>query len=232
MGHDISSRLSPFVVAFVPQTMSSFLTTSPGIQKSARNRVADRKRQALRIQTCGHETMAPCTNCARSNLVCKMLKGNVRCSCCTLKNMKCDGQFSEDEFDLLEKQKEKLRDRVRAQHEHLSDLALSILRTQKSIAALEKQLGSVTKRQSDMVLRHSEVLDALDAEEGYEPDVPEPSGTGGQPNALFAFDDAQLEALMTFETNLDDQFLRRGSPSASGEFLVPKCSLSRRILTI
>ncbi|KAK5330930.1 hypothetical protein LTR70_000252 [Exophiala xenobiotica] len=49
-----------------------------------------------------------------------------------------------------------------------------------------------------MVARQSWVLDALDAEEGYELDEPEPSTSGGQPNdELVAFDDSELSLLLS-----------------------------------
>ena len=212
-----------------------------------RNRVEDRRKQANRIARHGIEAMAPCSNCRKSGGLCKMLKGNARCQNCTRKNMRCDGQFSEEEYDALERQKMVLQDKVKQARERLSQRAqwyaqemarlaaqqvIELQAEQKSLQFVQRQLDGLTRRQSDMVVRHSLVLDALDEEDGHEPDVPEPLETGGQPNASPAFDDAQLEALMAFETNLDDQFLRQGSPSALGEFLVPRCFPSRRILTI
>ena len=110
---------------------------------------------------------------------------------------------------------------------------MSILQAQKRLGDIERQVENLTQAQSDMVLRESLVMDALDAEAGYAPDEPELSSSvdqsGGQ---LFGVDDDQLSA-----------FLALGSSSGFGGGmqqqtpqvcvpLVPMCSLSHRILTI
>ena len=45
---------------------------------------------------------------------------------------------------------------------------------QRSLALMQRHLDNLSKLQSDMVLRHSLVLDALDEEDGYALDEPEP----------------------------------------------------------
>ncbi|KAK5079847.1 hypothetical protein LTR24_008873 [Lithohypha guttulata] len=101
--------------------------------------------------------------------------------------MKCDGQFSEDEYRSLQLQKDELRKEVRAKHDRLSELAHEILRAQKSLAGDELRLKSITH-----------------AEEGYELDEPEPSTSSGQPNdELVAFDDSELSLLLSLGYSQD-----------------------------
>ena len=209
-----------------------------GIQKrhhpSPAPRTLQRYLQADRIEELGAETMAPCTNCQKSpNSVCILRKGNARCSNCTRKNMKCDGQFSEDEYQSLQAQKEAPRNEVRAKHVRLSELAHEILRAQKSLAGDELRIEGITRQQSDMVARYSWVLDALDAEDGYAPDEPEPSSSDAQPNGGFvAFDDAELEQLMLLGSGQD---FGDGTWQQTPQVCVPrvpKCFLIRYSLTI
>ena len=212
-----------------------------GVQKRSANspslRVTQRFQQAEKVDQLGIENMAPCSNCQKSQSVCIMQKGVTRCSCCIRKNMKCDGQYSEAEYQSLEKSKHDLRKKVEmAQMDmarYAAEFATNMAKSQKKLDNLQRRIDGLTQAQSDMVVRASAVLDALDAEDGFESDEPELSSGDVQPNVSpFAFDDAQLEALMSLETSQDGLFLHQGSPSALGEFLVPRCFPSRRILTI
>ena len=87
------------------------MSSSFRIQKSGPARsTLQRHNQAQKILKHGRETMAPCSNCRRVGALCVMLKGQARCSCCTRKNMSCDGQYSEEEYMSLEDRKRQLRD--------------------------------------------------------------------------------------------------------------------------
>lgn len=198
----------------------------------SRNRALERQTLARTIDLLGSYPMAPCTNCARKGQLCVLLKGNARCGNCTRKNMGCDGQFSEEEFDNLERKKLNLRKRVEEQRQRLAELAQEILRTQSSLGAAEREIEGITRSQSDMVVRHSWVLDALDREEGYSPDEPEPSASGVSSGVVLAFDDEQLEALLSVDTTQGAPFLFAAASPGKGAYLVPRNFPSHRTLTI
>lgn len=165
--------------------------------------------------------------------------------------MGCDGQFSEEEYQSAERQKQALRSKVRSAQSQLSIRAQELAtrmaqmrreaqefvaestKVEKLLLAYEQQIADLTRTQSDMVVRQSWVLDALDREEGYEPDEPEPTSPDVPPSASqFAFDDGQLATLLAMETNQDGFFELPTTQSETGSSRVPMSFLIRRTLTI
>ena len=69
-----------------------------------------RKRLAAKIDLLSFLVMASCPQCVTSSAKCVIQKSSGRCSLCTKKNITCDGNFSNVEFDSLEAQKRKLFD--------------------------------------------------------------------------------------------------------------------------
>ena len=67
-----------------------------------------RKCLADKIDLLDFPAMAPCPQCVASGAKYVIQKSSTRCSSCTRKNISCDGNFSNAEFDSLEAQKQKL----------------------------------------------------------------------------------------------------------------------------
>ena len=174
--------------------------------------------------------------------------------------MRCNGQFSENEYESLGRTKLELQEKVRSAQSRVSERAqwytseMAHLATQqaagmaleqRSLAFIQRQLDNLSRIQSDMVLRHSLVLDELDAEDDYEPDEVEISGIpkddalpsfGAQPyGESFAFDDDELSQLIAQEWARESGWgsvgeTHQGTPRVC-VWLVPKCFLNHRILT-
>ncbi|KIW86590.1 uncharacterized protein Z519_12802 [Cladophialophora bantiana CBS 173.52] len=131
--------------------------------------------------------------------------------------MKCDGQYSESEYQSIERKKSELRNKVQEAQARMAQRAqwyagemarlaqqqsLELLQEQSRLSQVERQLDKLTQAQSDMTVRACMVLDRLDEEEGYAPDEPE------LPIAReFAFDDGQLDALLALGTTQGDPSL-------------------------
>ncbi len=94
---------SPFLSAFVISWLMMPPVRTPKFSSTDR-----RKRLACRIEQLGFPAMAPCPQCVESQSVCIVQKQSSRCSCCTRKNIRCGGNFSDAEFDQLESQKTEL----------------------------------------------------------------------------------------------------------------------------
>ena len=123
---------------------------------------AHRKCLAAKIDLLGFPAMAPCPQCVSSGARCVIQKSSVRCSSYTKKNITCDGNFSDVEFDSLESQKQKLfRHKVEARS-RLTKLAWELLATQKENDRLDRQLEKVHRRQEEMVELEAQALEALD----------------------------------------------------------------------
>ena len=132
-----------------------------------------RKRLADKIDLLGFPTMAPCPQCIRSNSVCVVRQGYSRCSCCTRKNISCGGTFSDAEFNSLEHRKselkrksEEVRGRLTGLAHQVTALAQQILSEQRLHSSIERQLESITAKQSEMVDREARLLGELSEEPG------------------------------------------------------------------
>jgi hypothetical protein len=126
-----------------------------------------RKRLAEKIERLGFRTMAPCPQCVESKSACVVKRNAAKCSCCTRKNIRCGGTFSDAEFDELEAKKtEVLRKKVEARA-RLTALAWEITAMQKEHEKLDKELDKILVRQDEMVDQEARALEELeDANEG------------------------------------------------------------------
>lgn len=175
--------------------------TDPHTSSTAR-----RKRLAAKIDLLGFPAMAPCPQCVTSGAKCVIQKSSGRCSSCTKKNITCDGNFSDAEFDSLEAQKQKLFDRKMEARSRLTALAWELLATQKEHDKLDRQLERVHRRQEDMVELEARALEALDEItpprlDLVVPEPPRPQAVSGDPVALmsdadFSWGDPEMLALM------------------------------------
>ena len=56
--------------------------------------------------------MGRCSACQHGNSLCFVLKGYSKCSSCVKKNIRCDGKFSEAEFEALDSRKREVQTRA------------------------------------------------------------------------------------------------------------------------
>jgi hypothetical protein len=147
----------------------------------------------------------------------------------------------------LERKKSELRAKVRESQTRLAQRAqwyagemarlaqqqsLEMLQEQSRLSQVERQLDKLSEAQSNMTVRACLVLDRLDEEDGFAPDEPgQPPSAGPTAEARFAFDDAELDALLGAGTSQDGFFLHPVTPRGTGSSLVPTCFPSYRILT-
>jgi Zn ribbon nucleic-acid-binding protein len=71
---------------------------------------SSRRRLALstRVRLEGVEVDMPCTPCATSGSLCLFSEASVKCSECVRCGVRCDGNFSGDDFDRLHAEQQKL----------------------------------------------------------------------------------------------------------------------------
>lgn len=123
---------------------------------------ARRKRLADKIEALGSPAMAPCPQCVAGGAVCVIQKSSARCARCLRKNLRCDGVFSDAEFDSLEAQKTELSRKRAEARSRLTNLAWELLAVQKEYDSLDKKLEKVHNCQEDMVAREVRALEELD----------------------------------------------------------------------
>jgi hypothetical protein len=176
-----------------------------------------------------------------------MKHGVSRCSECLKKNTRCDGQYSEEEYQSIERKKSELQGKVREAQARMAQRAqwyagemarlaqqqsLEMLQEQSRLSQVERQLDGLSRNQSDMVVRACLVMDALDEEDGFEADVPEPSSSDAQPNGgLFAYDDEQLAELLAGVSSQDFVGGTRQQTPQVCALPVPRCFLIHHSLT-
>ena len=175
--------------------------TDPNKSSTAR-----RKRLAAKIDLLSFPAMAPYPQCLASSAKCVIQKSSGRCSSCTKKNITCDSNFSNAEFDSLEAQKRKLFDRKMETRSRLTKLAWELLATQKEQDRLDRQLEKVHRRQEKMVELEARALEALDEITPARLDLvlaesPRPGAIPGDPIALisnveFSWADSEILALL------------------------------------
>lgn len=146
--------------------------SSDGITKRSKTSSERRKTAALKIKLLGIELldMGRCTPCQNSGSACYILKGHKKCSSCEHKdNRRCDGTFSELEFDTLEaKKREAQKDaqekraevgrRAAAAAQAYADLA----KAQQEEIELQAKIDRYTENQSRMLRQELALLDKLD----------------------------------------------------------------------
>ena len=145
---------------------------------------SDRVEKSYRTSTCRRSTayrkiisigvtlsdMGSCSACQRAHTPCVVLKGYSKCARCTKVNAKrCDGNFSELEFDTLERQKSVLRAQAAEKRAEVGRLAAAaaaaytaLAEAQKEEVRIQSELDNHTASQSRMLQQELEALDALD----------------------------------------------------------------------
>jgi len=85
----------------------------------------------------------------------------------------CGGNFSQTEFDTLEKKKQETRAKCRQGRKMMVVFARQLIKQEQQVANLEKKLADLSRRQDLMLDREARVLGELDAEasSSREPDL-------------------------------------------------------------
>ena len=113
---------------------------------------------AARLLRHGVAATVTCSHCAESESPCVFAKESHRCSECVRRGRSCDGSFSGVEFDLLEREKEKLQLDLRAVLVQQAEAA------QKAVN-LEQQISSLGNQHKQRLARGAAPLQALDEAE-------------------------------------------------------------------
>ena len=192
---------------------------------------SDYKRLGENICITGSESMAPCPQCQLSGARCVVRKGNKRCGPCTKKNVVCDGNFSQTVFDNLENKKAELRRLSKEGRRLMRVFANQLLSQQKKQEDIERRLDEISRRQEAMLDRESRALGEMD-DLAPAPGDPEQEVMGFEDD-FFLMDDPSL-----LSWGLGPEGTTPGGPSSSsagpagrGAFPVPRCFLTRHILT-
>lgn len=145
---------------------------SDGISKRSKTSSERRKTAAAKIKLLGLELleMGRCTPCQSSNSACYILKGHQRCSTCEHKdNRRCDGKFSELEFDTLEVKKREAKADAQAKRAEVGRLAAAaaqayadLAKAQQEEIELQAKIDQYTENQSRMLKQELALLDELD----------------------------------------------------------------------
>jgi len=196
----------------------------------AKSSVARRLSIADKIQRLGKCMMVACTNCRNNNEVCIMMEGSKWCACCAKKNMSCDGNFSEEEFDQLAEQKRKIHLQAEALRRKRTELLAELVKVQQDLETQERLRDRINEDQRQMVIREMAALEALGEFDAGE-DAPSAFGVqhGGE---LYAVDELQLFDFLSHGSSRGfDGGTSQQTPQVCVP-LVPMCFLSHRILTI
>lgn len=120
-----------------------------------------------------------------------MLDGHSKCSSCTKKGVKyCDGTFSDDEFDSLTAQRNRLTEAARQKGTELAQLLAAVSKVHAERERLQQDADSLLLKQKQMLVREAEALDALD-----HVDPPEKASS----TVFVGLDDKQLEEMFELE---------------------------------
>jgi hypothetical protein len=166
---------------------------------------ARRKRLADRIESLGIIAMAPCPQCVASKTVCVIHQCSTKCASCVRKNIRCDGMFSDAEFDSLEATKEEIFLKKMEARVRLTKLAWELLGVQKRLIAAQKEVESldvklekVCRKQNDMLALEARALEELDEitprrDELVDPGREKPFAIPGEPIAIMSELDFNIE---------------------------------------
>ncbi|KAK5570839.1 hypothetical protein LTR43_003668 [Exophiala xenobiotica] len=100
------------------------------------------------------------------------------------------GNFSQTEFDKLEKKKQQLREQCRQGRKMMAVFARQLLHQEQKVSNLEKRLENISRRQGLMLDREARALGELEANAPL-PDEPEQQVMGFEDN-FFLADDPNL----------------------------------------
>lgn len=114
--------------------------------------------------------MGRCTPCQKTDSFCFVLEGRNKCSSCLKKGVRdCDGNFSEAEFEALERKKQDLRRQVSSQQAEVGRRAAeaasafaALAQAQQEAHRLERRMEEYAGAQSRMLRRELDALDALE----------------------------------------------------------------------
>lgn len=139
------------------------------IAKSSTQR---RKDAISRINVLGIQLldMGRCTPCQASGDLCFVMKGYKKCSMCMKKDIRhCDGNFSPEEFDHIEAQKQKLRIEAQQKRQEVGRLAAAAAAAYAALAKAQQEeidmstkIDEFSEKQSRMLRQELDALDLLD----------------------------------------------------------------------
>ncbi len=160
---------------------------SDRVSKKYRSSTERRHTAAAKIKLLVFELleMGRCTPCQVANTQCFVLKGRKRCSACESKNNnRCDGNFSEVEFDSLEAKKRQCQEEARSKRAEVGRRAAAaaqayaeLAQAQQEEVDLQKKIDGYTESQSRMLRQELDALDRLN-------EMPEDAWVGSAGPAL------------------------------------------------
>ena len=130
-----------------------------------------RQKASSKIQALGFQLfdMGRCSSCQNSNSLCFVLKGYSKCSSCVKKNVRCDGKFSEVEFDALDSKKRDVQSQAREKRAEVGRLAAAAAAAYTALAAAQQEEAELQERvdryaeaQSRMLRQELTALDDLE----------------------------------------------------------------------
>ena len=173
---------------------------SSRIEKRPRSSTQRRHLLVQKIELIGKQLfdMGRCTPCQNSDSFCFVLEGRSKCSSCLKKGVaSCDGNFSEAEFDALERKKQEIKREALAQRAEVGRLAAAYAEVASALAKaqlkeneLEKQADRYAEAQSRMLRQELSALTALEEVSPSGPSVAVLSDVD------FSWDDSALLALL------------------------------------
>jgi hypothetical protein len=150
----------------------------PQFRVSKNNRSSTTRRHALiaRIESFGFQkfAMGRCTPCQNANSLCFMLDGYSKCSSCLKKGVPyCDGVFSEEDFDALTAQRNRLTEAARRKGEEIKEMLAEAARVHAQMMAdvsrvhaererLQQDADNLLEKQRKMLVQEANALEDLD----------------------------------------------------------------------
>ena len=111
---------------------------------------SSRRRQILsaRVRLEGVEVDMPCSLYAISGSLCMFSVASIKCSECVRRGVRCDGNFSSDDFDRLTAEQQKLEQARQAALERAAKDTAEAVTLGRRIEALRKAKGKMIERES------------------------------------------------------------------------------------
>ena len=130
-----------------------------------------RQNASSKITLLGYQlfNMGRCSACQHGNSLCFVLKGYSKCSSCVKKNIRCDGKFSEAEFEALDSRKREVQTRAQKKRAEVGRLAAAaaaaytaLADAQREEAELQGRVDRFAEAQSRMLRQELTSLDELE----------------------------------------------------------------------
>ena len=148
-----------------------------------------RRQQVLATRVLSEGLLAemPCSACAISGSLCRFSPHSTKCADCVRRGIRCDRNFSADDFDRLTAEQKKLEVARDAILECLPQETDRIARETQEALSLGRRIEALKLAKGKMIERESRSLDELDREEEQQ---------AQQANAALevGFDEQQLAA--------------------------------------